>query len=182
VKKRFAFKPEGGASKDDYEVKSCPLKVAKALVREYHYAKGSSMMGWAHCLTRKSTGEVVGAAIWLPPTKNAAKYILRVKAARLLEPFLWNSVMMRDTGSEVGAFEMDLITRFPNSLYRTMAMNYTGLITTLMPDKTPVVGLSVTPLGSAPVTVTIRALTAGKTPKRKSEQGKCLRKFDRKIY
>jgi hypothetical protein len=33
---------------------------------------------------------------------------------------------------------VDLVSRFPNSLYRAMAMNYAGVITTLMPDKCPV--------------------------------------------
>ena len=58
--------------------------------------------------------------------------------ARVLESFLWNSVLLRQTGAEIRAYEIDLITTFPNSLYRTMAMNYTGLITTMPPAK-PVV-------------------------------------------
>jgi len=59
-------------------------------------------------------------------------------AGRLLESYLWNTVMMRGVGAEVGSTDVDLISRYPNSLYRTMAMNYAGVITTLMPDKCPV--------------------------------------------
>ena len=33
---------------------------------------------------------------------------------------------------------MDLVLRYPNSLYRAMAMNYAGVIVTMLPDKCPV--------------------------------------------
>ena len=59
-------------------------------------------------------------------------------AGRLLESYLWNTVMMRGVGTEVGSYEVDLILRYPNALYRTLAMNYAGVITTLAPDKCPV--------------------------------------------
>jgi hypothetical protein len=76
------------ASKEDYEVRECPVREAKKLVVAHHYAKGSSMMGWSHCLVKKSTGEVVGAAIWLPPTKVAAQSVAKWRAGRLLEPYV----------------------------------------------------------------------------------------------
>jgi hypothetical protein len=59
--------------------------------------------------------------------------------ARMLESFLWNSAMVRQTGAELKAYEIDLITAYPNSLYRTLAMNYSGLITTLAPPSPSVV-------------------------------------------
>jgi len=59
-------------------------------------------------------------------------------AGRLLESYVWNTVMMRGVGAEVGSYDVDLISRYPNSLYRTMAMNYAGVITTMLPDKCPV--------------------------------------------
>jgi hypothetical protein len=55
--------------------------------------------------------------------------------ARMLESFLWNCALVRETGAELKAYEIDLITAYPNSLYRTLAMNYTGLMTTLAPPK-----------------------------------------------
>ena len=59
-------------------------------------------------------------------------------AGRLLESYLWNTVLMRGVGARPSSYEVDLVSRYPNSLYRAMAMNYAGVITTLMPDKCPV--------------------------------------------
>jgi hypothetical protein len=56
--------------------------------------------------------------------------------ANMLEPFLWNSVLVEECGAGNRAYEIDLITQFPNSLYRQMGKNYTGLITTLCADVT----------------------------------------------
>jgi hypothetical protein len=72
--KRLGYKPEGPvAHREDYEVQACPHKVAKALVESHHYAKGAANTSVAaHCLVRRSTGEVVGAALWMPPLKKAA--------------------------------------------------------------------------------------------------------------
>ncbi len=58
-------------------------------------------------------------------------------ASRMLEPFLWNSVLLEECGAMIRAYEIDLITTFPNSLYRTMGMHYTGLITSLLADVSP---------------------------------------------
>ncbi len=58
-------------------------------------------------------------------------------AARMLESFLWNSVLVEECGAMVRAYDIDLITTFPNSLYRTMGMHFTGLITTLVADLSP---------------------------------------------
>jgi hypothetical protein len=46
--------------------------------------------------------------------------------------------MMRGVGAAVDSYDVDLISRFPNSLYRAMAMNYAGVITTMIPDACPV--------------------------------------------
>jgi len=75
----------------------------------------------------------VHAANNVPPRQQVKSN----NAGRLLESYLWNTVMMRTVGAEVGSYDVDLISRYPNSLYRTMAMNYAGVITTLMPDKCP---------------------------------------------
>jgi hypothetical protein len=56
---------------------------------------------------------------------------------RLLESYVWNTALMRRVGSEVNAYEVDLIERYPNTLYRTLAMNYAGVCTTLIPDRNP---------------------------------------------
>ena len=59
-------------------------------------------------------------------------------AARMLEPFMWNSLIWGDDGAFMRAYDIDLITSFPNSFYRVAAMNYSGLSTTLVPAINPV--------------------------------------------
>jgi hypothetical protein len=61
-------------------------------------------------------------------------------AGRLLESFLWNTVMMKTVGVGPNApsYDVDLILLYPNALYRTMAMNYAGVITTMAPQSCPV--------------------------------------------
>jgi hypothetical protein len=56
--------------------------------------------------------------------------------SNMLEPFLWNSMMVEECGAANRAYEVDLITQFPNSLYRFMGKNYTGLIATMVADAT----------------------------------------------
>jgi len=58
-------------------------------------------------------------------------------AARMLESFLWDSLILQQCGAEIRSYDIDLITTYPNSLYRAMAMNYSGLIATLVPDRSP---------------------------------------------
>ena len=69
------MKPEGPvARREDYVVEACPHAEAVALVEQFHYSKGASNTAVAsHCLRRVDTGEIVGAALWMPPTANAAK-------------------------------------------------------------------------------------------------------------
>jgi len=71
------MKPTGPvARKDDYEVRACTLKEASTLVQKHHYAKGAANTAVAsHCLVKRSTGELVGAALWMPPTKVAAQSV-----------------------------------------------------------------------------------------------------------
>lgn len=62
------------ARKGDYEFSVCrdeDRKAARALVEREHYAKGSSFMGTAICAKRG--GQIVGAALFLPPLPPAAK-------------------------------------------------------------------------------------------------------------
>jgi hypothetical protein len=58
-------------------------------------------------------------------------------AARMLEPFLWDTLMLQDCGSTFRSYDIDLIVAYPNSLYRAMGMNYSGLIATMVPAETP---------------------------------------------
>ena len=62
------------ARRSDYEVRDAPLLDAARLIRVEHYARGCSNTAvFVHGLYR---GDVlVGAALWLPPTKNCAKTV-----------------------------------------------------------------------------------------------------------
>lgn len=86
----LAGKPEGPvARREDYLVEPCPHATARALVAKHHYAKGTANTSVAsHCLVRRATGEVVGAALWMPPTAGAAKGLAKQRlgdAARFRE-------------------------------------------------------------------------------------------------
>jgi hypothetical protein len=58
-------------------------------------------------------------------------------AATMLESMIWSSMMVEECGAANRAYEVDLLTQFPNSLYRFMGKNWTGLVTTLCSDATP---------------------------------------------
>jgi hypothetical protein len=60
------------------------------------------------------------------------------KAACMLESFMWNSLIWGDAGALMRAYDIDLITSYPNSYYRFAAMNYTGLSATMVPAINPV--------------------------------------------
>jgi hypothetical protein len=63
--------------KEEWEVRSVAIDVARELVRRYHYAKGASnTRTYLHGLFRK--GELfddacAGVAWWIPPTRSAAE-------------------------------------------------------------------------------------------------------------
>ena len=69
------MKPTGPvARRCDYEVRDVPLLDASRLIRAEHYAGGCSNTAvFAHGLFRGEA--LVGAALWLPPTKNCAKTV-----------------------------------------------------------------------------------------------------------
>jgi hypothetical protein len=56
----------------------------------------------------------------------------------MLEPFLWDALILQDCGAAFRSYDIDLITTYPNSLYRAMGLNYSGLIATMIPSETPV--------------------------------------------
>jgi hypothetical protein len=55
----------------------------------------------------------------------------------MLESFLYNSLLVEECGAGHRSFEVDVVTQFPNSLYRYMSHNYAGLATTVCADYTP---------------------------------------------
>lgn len=65
--------------KQDWEVKTVSLEVARSIVVRFHYAKGSSNTAvYRHGLFQKGSfwdDDCKGVAIWIPPTKSAAQAI-----------------------------------------------------------------------------------------------------------
>lgn len=56
-----------------YEVRDANFQEAKSLIEEHHYAGGCSNTNvFCHGLYHIDSPRLLGAAIWLPPTKNAA--------------------------------------------------------------------------------------------------------------
>lgn len=70
-------KPPGETfHKSDYEIRTIPLAEARLLVEKYHYAKSCSNTAvFKHGLFRKDSDEILGVALWLPPTRPAALWV-----------------------------------------------------------------------------------------------------------
>lgn len=71
--------------REDYEVKSVPLSVAKDLTARFHYSRGGSNTGvYFHGLILRLTGEIQGVAWWLPPTRVACESVNKAEWKRVL--------------------------------------------------------------------------------------------------
>ena len=54
-------------------VETIPLKECQRLVEAFHYSGGGSNTAtYRHGLVNRATGEIMGCAWWIPPTKSAA--------------------------------------------------------------------------------------------------------------
>ena len=71
------MKPTGPvARRRDYVVEECSHAAALEFITTTHYARGASRTAvHTHRLRRVSDGAMVGAAMWLPPTKVAAQSV-----------------------------------------------------------------------------------------------------------
>lgn len=58
--------------KSDWTVEPVEYAEAKRFVERHHYAQGAANTGRAHGVLNRRTRELVGVALWLPPTKAAA--------------------------------------------------------------------------------------------------------------
>lgn len=62
------------ARRSDYTLTQCSHQAAVEAVERWHYAEGAANTSVAaHCLFRN--GEVVGVALWMPPTPQAQKSV-----------------------------------------------------------------------------------------------------------
>jgi hypothetical protein len=81
--KRLRFKPANAARAKDYVTKPIPHANAAMFIREHHYAHGCANTSTeAFGLFRGR--DLVGAALWMPPTKPAAQSV---------DPFDWRRVI-----------------------------------------------------------------------------------------
>lgn len=65
---------------DDWVVQSCPHSMAVGLIKRQHYAKGAPNTGtYIHGLFRSNcwplVADIMGAALWIPPTRTAAESV-----------------------------------------------------------------------------------------------------------
>jgi hypothetical protein len=56
----------------DWLVERIPHAEGAAFIKAHHYARGCSNTGQTFGLRRRADGALMGAAVWLPPTKLAA--------------------------------------------------------------------------------------------------------------
>ncbi len=71
-------KPVNAARRMDYEIRPAPFSDCRALIRVHHYAKGCANTATeAYGIFRKSDGVLVGAALWMPPTRVCAESVNR---------------------------------------------------------------------------------------------------------
>ncbi len=57
-------------------------------------------------------------------------------ASTMLESCIWSSMLVEECGAQHRSFEVDQVTQFPNSLFRYMAHNWSGLLTCIAADAT----------------------------------------------
>lgn len=77
------MKPENAARKGDYVVSRGPYKLLSQFIKEHHYAKGCANTATiAFGLYR--SGTLVGAALWMPPTKVCAQSVAGVQWKNVL--------------------------------------------------------------------------------------------------
>lgn len=70
---------------EDWEVRDCSLQQAKMLIESFHYAKGCSNTAvYSHGLFRKGSSMLMGAALWLPPTRVCCESVNREQWKKVL--------------------------------------------------------------------------------------------------
>jgi len=56
--------------------------------------------------------------------------------ATMLESFWWSCLLVEECGAGHRSYDVDVVTQFPNSVYRVLAHNWSGLATAAMADTT----------------------------------------------
>lgn len=97
------MQPDTVLKRGDWYVQPAPLKDAKTLVEQHHYAKGGSNTAvYVHGLYRRADDKLHGVAWWLPPTRVACESVNREHWKKVLS--LTRMVMIPGTPSNACSF------------------------------------------------------------------------------
>jgi hypothetical protein len=96
---------EGKLRAKDYVVRDVPAREAREFVVEHHYSKGcSNTRVYSHGLYRAGETDLLGVALWLPPTKVAAQSVNREAWQKVLS--LTRLAVKPDVPSNAASFLM----------------------------------------------------------------------------
>jgi len=96
---------EGKLRAKDYEVRDIPCKEARDFIIAHHYSKGcSNTRVYSHGLYRIGETDLLGVAVWLPPTKVAAQSVNREAWQKVLS--LTRLAVRPDVPSNAASFLM----------------------------------------------------------------------------
>jgi len=105
---------ENRLRKNDWHVETVPLLKCQEMVKEYHYAKGGSNTAtYRHGLFKNGSGDCMGIAWWIPPTKSAANatYPLNWRGVLALSRMVINPSVPKNACTFLLAKSMKLIDR-----------------------------------------------------------------------
>ena len=131
----WRFGPHDRLRTSEWEVRSVPLKDARLLVVEYHYAKGGSNTAcYVHGLYNKITGVLHGIVWWLPPTRVACESVNRDEWKKVLS--LTRMVMIPGTPKNACSFLLSRSVRLIKKegrfvslvTYADESQGHTGLV------------------------------------------------------
>ena len=102
---------EGKLRAKDYDVRDVAAREAREFVAAHHYSKGcSNTRVYSHGLYRCGEADLLGVAIWLPPTKVAAQSVNREAWQKVLS--LTRLAVRPDVPSNAASFLMARSIKF----------------------------------------------------------------------
>lgn len=108
--KRPRFKPANAAKAKDYRTERIPFVEGAAFIRQFHYAKGCANTA-TECFGLYRGPFLVGAALWMPPTKVAAQSV---------DPFDWRRVVALSRLAVLTGEPQNAASLFIGAMLRTL--------------------------------------------------------------
>lgn len=94
---------EGRLRKEEWTVENIDFKVAQALVKQHHYARGgSNTFVYVHGLYHIESGGLGGITWWLPPTRVACESVNKEQWQKVLS--LTRMVLLPDVPKNAASF------------------------------------------------------------------------------